>query len=65
MENQTNQTENFVVVMIDLGSMRVYSSPYWECPVWKIADTVSEAIAHGYNTIGHGEVEIKILPLAR
>ena len=60
-----NQTESFVVVMIDEGSMGVYSSPCWECPVGKVADQIAEAIAHGYAALGHGEVRVRIVPLAR
>ena len=65
MENQTNLTQSFVVVMLDEASMGVYSSPCWDCPVWKVADQIAEAIAHGYATLGHAEVRVKILPLAR
>ena len=64
MENQTNLAASFVVVMID-RDMSVYSSPCWDCPVWKVADQVAEAIAHGYTALGHAEVRVKILPLAR
>ena len=65
MENQTTLTESFVVVMIDESSMEVYSSPYWDCPVGKVASRVAEAIAHGYGIFGHAEVRVRIIPLAR
>lgn len=64
MKNQTALTESFVVVMLD-ESMSVYSAPCWDCPVGKVADQIAEAIAHGYATLGHAEVRVKILPLAR
>ena len=60
-----NQTASFVVVMIDEGSLEVYSSPCWDCPVERAADQIAEAIAHGYGALGHAEVRVRILPLAR
>ena len=65
MENQTVLTESFVVVMVDHHNRSVYSSVIWDCPVWAVADQIAEAIAHGYGSFGHGEVRIKILPIAR
>ena len=59
-----NLTESFVVVMVD-EHRSVYSSAIWDCPVGMVADQIAEAIAHGYGSFGHGEVRIKILPIAR
>ena len=60
-----NITHSFVVVGVDTSNFppKQFSTVFWEIPPKSVADYVAGAVAAAYETIGHGEIEIRIVPI--
>jgi len=60
-----NVTYSFVVVGVDTSNFppKQFSTACWEIPPEEVADFVAVAVAAAYETLGHGEIEIRIVPI--
>ena len=60
-----NITHSFVVVGVDTSNFppKQFSTACWEIPPESVADFVAGAVATAYEALGHGELEIRIIPM--
>jgi len=60
-----NVTYSFVVVGVDTSNFppKQFSTAFWEISQEAVADYVAGAVAAAYETLGHGEIEIRIVPI--
>ena len=56
---------SFVVIGVDTSDFppKQFSTAFWEIPPESVADFVAGAVATAYETIGHGGIEIRIIPI--
>ena len=58
-------TYSFVVVGVDTSNFppKQFSAAFWEISQEVVADFVAGAVAAAYEALGHGEIEIRIIPI--
>ena len=58
-------TYSFVVVGVDTSNFpqKQFSTVFWELSPESVADFVAGAVAAAYEALGHGGIEIRIIPI--
>ena len=60
-----NVAYSFVVVGMDTSNFppKQFSTVFWELSPESVADFVAGAVATAYEALGHGAIEIRIVPI--